>query len=160
MEKQTGKVNVWESMSVDADHGLLYFSTSPPSPDDYGGDRKEHIPYANAVVALNAETGQAVWSHQLAHHELWDYDVNSAPTLLDVKKNGMTIPALVQTTKQGFIFVLNRLTGEPVFPITEIKVPQARRAGRADRAHAARGDRAAADCSRPLGRACSGSLTG
>jgi quinoprotein glucose dehydrogenase len=124
MEKRTGKVNVWESMTVDAEHGILYFSTSPPSPDDYGGDRKEQIPYANAVVALNADTGDVVWSRQLSHHELWDYDIDSAPTLLDVKKDGQTIPALVQTTKQGYIFVLNRLTGEPVFPITEAKVPQ------------------------------------
>ncbi len=124
MLKGTGKVNVWESMSVDADHGLLYIATSPPSPDDYGGDRKEKIPYGNAVIALNAETGEVVWSRQLVHHGLWDYDIDAAPTLLDVKKDGKTIPALVETTKQGFIFVLNRLTGEPVFPITEEKVPQ------------------------------------
>ncbi len=65
MEKRTGKVNVWESMTVDAEQGLLYFSTSPPSPDDYGGDRKEKIPYANAVVALKADTGDVVWSRQL-----------------------------------------------------------------------------------------------
>ena len=65
-----------------------------------------------------------VWSRQLVHHGLWDYDIDSAPVLLDVKKDGKTIPALVETTKQGFIFVLNRLTGEPVFPIKEKTVPQ------------------------------------
>ena len=124
MEKHTGKVNVWQSMSVDPQHGLLYISTSPPSPDDYGGDRKEDIPYSDAVIALNAETGAVVWSRQLAHHELWDYDLASAATLVDIDKDGKTIPALVQTTKQGFIFVLNRLTGDPVFPITETPVPQ------------------------------------
>jgi quinoprotein glucose dehydrogenase len=124
MEKGTGKINVWQSMSVDPQQGLLYLATSPPSPDDYGGDRKEHIPYADAVVALNAETGAVVWSRQLAHHELWDYDLASAPTLVDIKKDGKTIPALVQASKQGFIFVLNRLTGEPVYPITETPVPQ------------------------------------
>lgn len=124
LEKRTGKVNVWQSMSVDPEHGLLYLSTSPPSPDDYGGDRKDKIPYANAVVALNADTGGVVWSRQLAHHELWDYDLSSAATLVDINKDGKSIPALVQTSKQGFIFVLNRLTGEPVFPITETPVPQ------------------------------------
>ena len=123
-EKRTGKINVWESMTVDADHGLLYLATSPPSPDDYGGDRKDHYPYANAVIALEAETGKVVWSRQLVHHELWDYDIDAAPTLLDVKKDGKTTPALVETTKQGFIFVLNRLTGEPVYPLNETKVPQ------------------------------------
>jgi len=123
-QKRTGKINVWESMSVDADHGLLYLATSPPSPDDYGGDRKDHYPYANAVVALDAETGKVVWSRQLVHHELWDYDIDAAPTLLDIKKDGKTIPALVETTKQGFIFVLNRLNGEPVYPLDETKVPQ------------------------------------
>ncbi len=124
LEKRTGKINVWQSMSVDPEHGLLYLSTSPPSPDDYGGDRKDKIPYANAVVALDAETGAVAWSRQLAHHELWDYDLSSAATLIDINKDGKTIPALVQTSKQGFIFVLNRLTGQPVFPITETPVPQ------------------------------------
>jgi len=123
-QKRTGKINVWQSMTVDADHGLLLIATSPPSPDDYGGDRKDSYPYANAVVALNAESGEVVWSRQLAHHELWDYDLASTPTLLDINKDGQTIPALVQTSKQGFIFVLNRLTGEPVFPLNEVKVPQ------------------------------------
>ena len=123
-QKRTGKINVWESMSVDADHGLLYFATSPPSPDDYGGERKDHYPYANAVVAVKADTGQVVWSRQLVHHELWDYDIDAAPTLLDMQKDGQTVPALVETTKEGFIFVLNRLTGEPLFPMNEVAVPQ------------------------------------
>ena len=123
-QKRTGKINVWQSMTVDADHGLLLVATSPPSPDDYGGDRKDEFPYANAVVALNADTGQVVWSRQLIHHELWDYDLASTPTLLDIKKDGQTIPALVQTSKQGFLYVLNRLTGEPVFPLNETPVPQ------------------------------------
>ena len=124
MEKRTGKINVWQSMSVDPEHGLLYLSTSPPSPDDYGGDRKDKIPYSNAVVALNVETGAVVWSRQLAHHGLWDYDLASAATLLDIHKDGKTIPALVQTSKQGFLFVLNRLTGDPIYPISETPVPQ------------------------------------
>jgi quinoprotein glucose dehydrogenase len=124
MAAGTGKVNVWASMSVDAQHDLLYIPTSPPSPDDYGGDRKVPIPYGNAIVALNADTGNVVWSRQLVHHGLWDYDISTAPTLLDVDRNGQKIPALVEPTKQGFIFVLNRLTGEPVFPIEEHTVAQ------------------------------------
>ena len=124
MAKTTGKVNVWASMSVDPDHGLLYLPTSPPSPDDYGGDRKEDIKYGNAIVALNADTGAVVWSRQLVHHGLWDFDIDSAPTLIDIDRNGQKIPALVQPTKQGFIFVLNRLTGDPVFPIDEKPVMQ------------------------------------
>jgi len=124
MAADTGKVNVWASMSVDTQHDLLYIPTSPPSPDDYGGDRKEKIPYGNAIVALDADTGNVVWSRQLVHHGLWDYDISTAPTLLDIDRNGQTIPALVEPTKQGFIFVLNRLTGAPVFPIEEHAVAQ------------------------------------
>ena len=124
MEATTGKVNNWAGMSIDAEHDLLYVPTSPPSADEYGGNRKEAIPYGNGIIALNADTGQVVWSRQLVHHGLWDYDIIAAPTLVDIDRNGQMIPALIQTTKQGFIFVLNRLTGEPVFPIEERSVPQ------------------------------------
>ncbi|MEO7178794.1 MAG: pyrroloquinoline quinone-dependent dehydrogenase [Allosphingosinicella sp.] len=119
----TGTSNVWSSMSVDEQNGLLFLPVSSPSPDFYGGDRKQDIPLATSVTALNAETGAVVWSRQLVHHDVWDYDVNAAPTLLDIQKDGTTIPALVQTTKEGFLFVLNRLTGEPIFPIAEKPVP-------------------------------------
>lgn len=123
MQKETGKVNVWASMSVDPQHNLLFIPTSPPSPDDYGGARKEPIPSGNAVIALDTNTGKVVWSRQLVHHGLWDYDIDSAPTLVDIEHDGKKVPALIQPTKQGFIFVLNRLTGQPIFPITEVKVP-------------------------------------
>ncbi len=119
MDARTGKVNVWASMAVDTKNHLLFVPTSPPSPDDYGGNRKQAIPFGNAVIALNTDTGAVVWSRQLVHHGLWDYDISAAPTLADLDRNGQQIPALVQTTKQGFIFVLNRLTGQPVFPIEE-----------------------------------------
>lgn len=119
----TGTSNVWASMSVDPEHGILYLPISSPSPNFYGGNREEKLPYATSITALNADTGQVIWSRQLVHHDLWDYDTNSAPTLVDIKKDGQTIPALVQTTKQGFLFVLNRLTGEPVYPIVEHAVP-------------------------------------
>jgi quinoprotein glucose dehydrogenase len=97
---------------------------SSPSPNFYGGDRKEKIPLGTSITALNADTGQAIWSRQLVHHDLWDYDTNSAPVLIDIKKDGQTIPALVESTKMGFFFVLNRLTGEPIYPIEEKQVPR------------------------------------
>ena len=84
----------------------------------------QDIPYATSVTALQADTGQVAWARQLVHHDLWDLDTNAAPTLVDIQKNGKTIPALVQTTKQGFLFVLDRLTGTPIYPIAEQPVPK------------------------------------
>ena len=104
--------------------GILYIPVSSPSPNFYGGNRKEKLPHATSLTALDAESGKVIWSRQLVHHDIWDYDTNSAPTLLDIHRAGKTIPALVQTTKQGFLFVLNRMTGEPIYPITERPVPQ------------------------------------
>lgn len=121
---KTGTANVWTAMSVDAANGLVYLPVSSPSPDFYGGDRKEPIPYATSVTALNGDTGAVVWSRQLVYHDIWDYDINAAPTLVDIPKDGGTIPALVQTSKMGMYFVLNRLTGEPIFPIEDRPVPQ------------------------------------
>ncbi len=121
--KTTGTANVWASMSVDPQNNMIYLPVSSPSPNFYGGNRKEDIPYATSVTALNADTGQVVWSRQLIHHDIWDWDTDSAPTLVDIQKDGQSIPALVQSTKQGFLFVLNRLTGEPVYPIEEKPVP-------------------------------------
>ncbi|WP_223146183.1 PQQ-binding-like beta-propeller repeat protein [Pusillimonas sp. ANT_WB101] len=121
--KQTGTANVWASMSVDPQHGILYLPVSSPSPNFYGGNRTEKLPLATSVTALDTNTGKVVWSRQLVHHDLWDYDTDAAPTLVDLNKDGKTIPALVQTSKMGLIFALNRLTGEPVYPITEHAVP-------------------------------------
>jgi quinoprotein glucose dehydrogenase len=127
--KSTGTSNVWASMSVDADHNLLFIPVSSPSPNFYGGNRKEALPLVTSVVALNADTGAVVWSRQLVHHDLWDYDTNAAPVLVDIVKDGQKIPALVQSSKQGFIYVLNRLTGEPIFPMDEKPVPPSDVAG-------------------------------
>ena len=123
MQDQTGTANVWASMSVDPENGIVYLPVSSPSPNYYGGDRLTEMPYATSTTALKAETGEVVWSRQLIHHDIWDLDINSAPTLMDIKKDGQTIPALVQATKMGFLFVLNRLTGEPVYPIEERPFP-------------------------------------
>lgn len=120
---KTGTSNIWTAMSVDEKNGLVYLPVSSPSPDFYGGDRKETIPYATSVTALNGDTGAVVWSRQLVHHDIWDYDINAAPTLVDIPKDGGTVPALVQTSKMGMMFVLNRLTGEPIFTIEERPVP-------------------------------------
>jgi len=123
MLNQTGTANVWAGISVDPETGLAFLPTSSPSPNYYGGDRLKEMPYATATVAVNAETGEVKWARQLVHHDIWDVDINSAPTLVDIKKDGQTIPALIQATKMGFLFVLNRNTGEPVYPIEERPYP-------------------------------------
>ena len=123
MLNQTGTANVWAGISVDPETGLAFLPVSSPSPNYYGGDRLKEMPYATATVAVNAETGEVKWARQLVHHDIWDVDINSAPTLVDIKKDGQTIPALVQATKMGFLFVLNRNTGEPVYPIEERPYP-------------------------------------
>jgi len=120
---KTGTSNVWASMSIDPEHGILYLPVSSPSPNFWGGNRKEKLPLATSITALDANTGKMLWSRQIVHHDIWDYDTNSAPTLVDLQKDGKTIPALVQSSKMGFFFVLNRLTGEPIYPITEHPVP-------------------------------------
>jgi quinoprotein glucose dehydrogenase len=121
--KKTGTANVWMGMSIDATKGIVYLPVSSPSPNFWGGNRLAPIPQATSVTALNANTGKLLWSRQLVHHDLWDYDTNAAPTLVDINKEGKTIPALVQTSKQGFIYVLNRYTGQPIYPIVEKPVP-------------------------------------
>lgn len=125
IRKQTGTANVWASMSIDRQRGILYVPVSSPSPNFWGGNRTQKIPDATSVTAIDIASGKVIWSRQLVHHDLWDYDTNAPPTLMDIDVNGKTIPALAQSTKMGFIFVLNRLTGQPVWPIKEVKVPTA-----------------------------------
>lgn len=120
---KTGTSNVWASMSIDPDTGIIYLPISSPSPNFWGGNRLAPIPFATSVTALNINNGSVIWSRQLVHHDIWDYDINAAPTLVDITKEGKTIPALVQTSKQGYLFILNRYTGEPIYPIIEKKVP-------------------------------------
>ena len=122
-QNQTGTANVWAGISVDPATGTAFLPVSSPSPNYYGGDRLKEMPLVTATVAVDAETGAVKWSRQLVHHDIWDVDINSAPTLVDIHKNGQTIPALVQATKMGFLFVLNRNTGEPVYPIEERPAP-------------------------------------
>jgi len=128
-DPKTGTANVWASMSVDTANNLLFLPVSSPSPDYYGGDRKTDMPLTTSVTAVNPDTGQVVWSRELVHHDIWDYDVNSAPVLVNLQQNGTTVPALIQSTKQGLLFVLNRLTGEPIYPIEEKPFPASDIAG-------------------------------
>ena len=123
MLNQTGTANVWAGISVDPETGLAFLPVSSPSPNYYGGDRLKEMPYVTSTTAVNAETGEVKWSRQEIHHDIWDLDINSAPTLVDINKNGQKIPALVQATKMGFLFVLNRNTGEPIYPIEERPYP-------------------------------------
>lgn len=119
----TGTANIWSSMSVDPDLGLVYVPVSSPSPNYWGGNRTDPIPLATSITAVDIATGEVAWSFQHVRHDIWDYDTPSAPTLVDLKRDGQIVPALVQTTKQGFIFVLDRRTGTPFFPIEERPVP-------------------------------------
>ena len=123
MQDLTGTANVWAGISIDPETGLAFLPVSSPSPNYYAGDLHKEMPYVTATVAVKAETGEVVWSRQHVHHDIWDVDINSAPTLVDLHKDGKTIPALIQATKMGFLFVLNRNTGEPIYPIVEKPYP-------------------------------------
>jgi glucose dehydrogenase len=121
-KKRTG-VNVWTSLTVDAQRALVFLAIGSPAYDFYGGDRKGADLYGNCLVALDARTGKRVWYYQFVHHDIWDYDPPAPPALIDVHQNGRTIPAVVEVTKMGFVFVFNRQTGTPLFPIEERPVP-------------------------------------
>ena len=122
--RATGAANVWAPMSVDEEHGLVFLPTTSPSPDFFGGERPGDNRYADSVVALHVQTGKVAWSFQVTHHDVWDYDVPAQPTLALVTWHGKTAPAVLQPTKQGLLFTLNRLTGEPLVPVEERRVPQ------------------------------------
>ncbi|WP_150293122.1 membrane-bound PQQ-dependent dehydrogenase, glucose/quinate/shikimate family [Sphingobium estronivorans] len=120
-----GSPNAWSLFSADEKLGLVYIPTGNPSPDHFGGQRSADMDrYGSSVVALDAATGQTRWSFQTVHHDLWDYDVASQPVLVDMPINGQTVPALIQGTKQGEIFLLDRRTGRPLAPVQERPVPQ------------------------------------
>lgn len=121
---RAGASNVWAPISVDEARGLVFLPTSSPSPDFWGGYRTADSKYSNAVVALRIETGEVAWVFQTSHHDLWDYDVASQPTLGRVTYRGKTIDAVLQPTKQGLLFTLDRDTGKPIIPVEERKVPQ------------------------------------
>jgi quinoprotein glucose dehydrogenase len=121
-----GGANAWSVMSAVPVRDLVFIPQGSPSPDFYGGLRPGDNRHANSVVALRASTGELVWAFQTVHHDLWDYDVAAQPVLVTVKRNGESIPAVVQATKMGFLFVLHRETGVPLFPVEERPVPQSK----------------------------------
>jgi quinoprotein glucose dehydrogenase len=120
---QRGTPNAWAPFSADPARGLLFVPTGNPSPDFFGGERRGIDHYGSSVVALEAATGRAAWSFQTVHHDLWDYDVASQPTLLELERDGARLPALLQATKPGHLFLLHRETGRPLFPVEERPVP-------------------------------------
>jgi quinoprotein glucose dehydrogenase len=121
--RRTGAANAWSVIAADPARGLVFVPTSSPSPDYYGGARLGANRYANAVVALRASTGQVAWHFQTVHHDLWDYDNASPPALATVRRDGREIPAVLQATKSGMLFVLHRDTGVPIVPVEERPVP-------------------------------------
>jgi len=128
---RSGAANAWSIMTVDLERDLVFVPTGSASPDYYGGLRLGDNKWANSVVALHAKTGKIAWGFQLVHHDLWDYDTASPPLLATLTHDGKKIPVVIQGNKTGFLFVLNRDTGEPVFPVEERAVPKSDVAGEA-----------------------------
>lgn len=118
-----GKVDAWAPYSADPEAGLVYIPVGHPHNDWYGGHRPGANLFSESVVALDVATGERRWHFQMIHHDIWDYDTPTAPNLVDITVDGRAIPAVVQTTKQSFAYVFNRITGEPVWPIEEREVP-------------------------------------
>ncbi len=115
----TGNTGVWTQMTVDEELGIAYLPVEIPTGDYYGGHRPGNNLFAESLVAVDLETGRRIWHFQFVHHPIWDYDVPCAPILADITVDGRTIKAIAQPTKQGWVFVFDRLTGKPVFPIEE-----------------------------------------
>ena len=120
----TGAANTWAPISIDAQRGWVFLPTGSASWDTLGVNRIDAIPDANAVVVLDALTGRRVWSYQTIHHDLWDYDLPAMPTLATIEYQGRPVDAVIQGTKTGNIFVLDRQSGKPLFPVREMPVPQ------------------------------------
>lgn len=121
--KYVGGTNVWSEMSVDTKRGVVYLPIGSPTNDFYGADRPGSNLFGNCLVALNARTGKRIWHFQTVHHDLWDYDLSSAPQLITVNRNGKQIDAVAVATKHGFMFVFDRVNGKPIFPIEEKPFP-------------------------------------
>ena len=138
-----GNVGVWNQIGVDEELGLAYLPVETPSSDFYGGLRPGNNLFAESLVAIDYKTGKRKWHFQLVHHPIWNMDIATAPMLVDLTVNGQPVKAVAVMGKQAFLYLFNRVTGEPIFPIEERPVPQVRRAGREDVADAAVSDEAA-----------------
>jgi len=122
--ERAGGVHNWSEMTVDEEYGIAFIPTGTARYDFYGGNRHGDNLFANSLLALDARTGERLWHFQTIHHDLWDYDLPTAPKLLTITRNGQEVDVVVQPSKQGFLFVFERRTGEPVWPIEERPVPQ------------------------------------
>jgi glucose dehydrogenase len=122
--KKSGGVHNWSESTIDEQRGIAFINLGSPRFDFYGGDRRGDNLFGNSLVALDARTGRRIWHYQLVHHDLWDYDLPQAPKLLTIRQNGRNIDVVAQGTKHGFLFVFERETGKPIWPIEERKVPQ------------------------------------
>ena len=119
----TGAGNAWGVMSVDEEHGLVLIPTGSASPDFFGGRRLGTDRFADSLIALDARNGRLIWQQQLVHHDLWDYDLAAQPVLGDVAVQGVPVPAVIQATKTGMLYVFDRTRGQPLYPISERHVP-------------------------------------
>jgi quinoprotein glucose dehydrogenase len=120
----TGAANVWGPISADIEHDLVFLPTTSPSPDYYGGERKGANRNADSLVVLRASSGKLIWAFQAVHHDLWDYDLPSGPSLIEVERDGKRIAALAQPSKMGHLFILDRDSGAALLPVEERPVPQ------------------------------------
>jgi len=127
--KEAGGTNAWTGLSLDKARAIVYIPTGSPAFDFYGGNRKGQNLFGNCLIALNAKTGERLWHYQLVHHDLWDYDLPSPPTLVTIEKDGKKIDAVAQTTKMGLLFLFDRETGKPVYPIEERPFPPSKLLG-------------------------------
>jgi quinoprotein glucose dehydrogenase len=119
----SGAANVWSTITADLARGWVFLPVSTPTPDYYGGDRPGANWFSDSVVALDARTGRRIWHFQTVHHDLWDYDLAAPPVLATIEHRGNRVETVVQATKHGFVFVLDRETGKPLFPVEERSVP-------------------------------------
>jgi len=121
---RVGNTNSWPGMSLDLERGIVYAPTGSPGHDFYGGDRLGENLFGTSLLALDASTGERIWHYQFVRHDIWDYDPPAAPNLITIERDGRMVDAVAQVTKTGYVFVFDRESGEPLFPIEEIEIPQ------------------------------------
>ena len=121
--KTSGGTNNWAGMTLDSRRGIVYAGIGSPSFDFYGGNRKGDNLFGNCVLALDARIGRRIWHFQIVHHDVWDYDMPAQPVLIRIRHGGREVDAVVQLTKQGFVFIFDRDTGKPIFPVEECPIP-------------------------------------
>jgi quinoprotein glucose dehydrogenase len=120
----SGAANVWSTMVADETRGIIYAPVGSAAPDFFGGKRRGNNLYSSSLVALDAATGRPLWNFQSVHHDVWDYDVSAPPLLLDLRRGAESVPVVVQNTKQGFVWMLDRTSGKPIYGVVEKPVPQ------------------------------------